>query len=144
MLSWQKLTKSANKLYFLFVSFKHREFSKQLNTTVLDNLKKIDFLIKVRHFTFTQVNILTKLNENINKGKNVVLGINDGTKIVQDLCKAKPTRSYRISGKLGEATNNYFKDGRVMEKSTFHFITRYHMDKLLSAMQATHQKKMFE
>lgn len=73
-----------------------------------------------------------------------MLGLNDGAKIVQKLCEAKPLRSYKITGKLGEATDNYYKDGHVVEKTTVKYIKRHNVDRLVSTMQAVHQKKMFE
>ncbi|KAK9306256.1 hypothetical protein QLX08_002987 [Tetragonisca angustula] len=44
----------------------------------------------------------------------------------------------------GEATDNYFHTGKVVEKSTYAHVRRGHLDKLCSSMQSTHQRKMFE
>lgn len=45
---------------------------------------------------------------------------------------------------FGLATEDYSKDGRVIEKTTYKHVKQIHLDKLLSYMQAIHQKKMFE
>lgn len=49
-----------------------------------------------------------------------------------------------MKGKLGEATENCYKNGKVVERSTFQHVKQANMNKLLSVMQASHQKKMFE
>ncbi|CAK9812697.1 Pseudouridylate synthase TRUB2, mitochondrial [Anthophora quadrimaculata] len=44
----------------------------------------------------------------------------------------------------GEATDNYFHTGRVVEKSKFTHVKRGHIDKLCNSMQSSHQRKMFD
>ncbi|XP_043578233.1 mitochondrial mRNA pseudouridine synthase Trub2 isoform X2 [Bombus pyrosoma] len=44
----------------------------------------------------------------------------------------------------GEATDNYFHTGKVVEKSTYAHIKRGHLDKLCSSMQSSHQQQMFK
>ncbi|KAF7387882.1 hypothetical protein HZH66_010649 [Vespula vulgaris] len=44
----------------------------------------------------------------------------------------------------GQATNNHFKTGKIIEKSTYKHIKRAHIDKICASMQSSHQKKMFE
>lgn len=56
----------------------------------------------------------------------------------------KLARAYRIKGLLGLATDNYYKDGKIVEKSTFKSIKLFNVEKLLALMQAAHQRKMFE
>ncbi|GLV38022.1 uncharacterized protein CBL_07820 [Carabus blaptoides fortunei] len=74
----------------------------------------------------------------------LVFGVNDGVKTAQRIHQSKPTRSYRISGQFGQATDTFFKDGRIVEKSTFRHVKRVNIDRCVAAMQATHQKQMFE
>lgn len=56
----------------------------------------------------------------------------------------KSVRTYRVKGKFGEATENCYKNGKVVERSTFLHVKQPNLNKLLSSMQAAHQKKMFE
>ena len=74
----------------------------------------------------------------------VVCGINDGTKLIHKIKRAAPTRFYRVKGILGKATDNYFITGKIVEKSTYKFLRRSHIDRVCAAMQSSHQKKMFE
>ncbi|XP_076232221.1 pseudouridylate synthase TRUB2, mitochondrial [Calliopsis andreniformis] len=74
----------------------------------------------------------------------MVFGINAGIKIIHKMRINKCTRFYRVKGLLGQATNNYFHTGKIVEKSTYKHVKRGHIDKLCSAMQSSHQKKMFE
>nr|CAD7454652.1 unnamed protein product [Timema tahoe] len=73
-----------------------------------------------------------------------VLGLNAGLSLARRLHMTRPTRAYHIQGIFGQATDNYFQDGRIVEKATFHHIKRIHMARVLSSMQAAHQKQMFE
>lgn len=73
-----------------------------------------------------------------------VFGINDGSKLAHAIYKNKSTRAYHITGKFGEATDNYFMNGKVVERATYHRIRRSNIDSLLASMQASHQRKMFE
>lgn len=73
-----------------------------------------------------------------------MFGLRSGTKYAKYIRENRPTRAYRIKGCLGNATDNGYKDGKIVEKSTWRFIHRYHMEKLLTTMQQAHQKKMFE
>ncbi|KAL1506158.1 hypothetical protein ABEB36_005571 [Hypothenemus hampei] len=75
---------------------------------------------------------------------SAVFGIRDGTRQAKFIRENRPTRAYRIKGKLGEVTDNCFKTGKVVMKSTWRHVKQEHMDRFLSAMQASHQKKMFE
>lgn len=74
----------------------------------------------------------------------VVFGIRSGTKQAKFIRENRPTRAYRIKGVLGQATDNCFKTGKVVMRSTWRHVKQEHMDRFLSAMQASHQKKMFE
>lgn len=72
-----------------------------------------------------------------------MLSLKNG-KLAQNIRENRPTRAYRIKGKLGAATENFFLDGKIVEKTTFKHVKLRHIENLLSATQASHQKKMFE
>ena len=74
----------------------------------------------------------------------VVCGINYGTQLVHRIRDAKCTRFYRVKGLLGQATDNYFHTGKIVERSTYAHVKRGHVDKICSSMQSSHQRKMFE
>ncbi|XP_051154201.1 pseudouridylate synthase TRUB2, mitochondrial [Leptopilina boulardi] len=74
----------------------------------------------------------------------IVCGLNNGTKLAYKLKQTNSTRSYRIKGILGQATDNCFITGRIVEKSNYKFLRRSHIDRICAAMQSSHQKKMFE
>ncbi|CAG9772958.1 unnamed protein product [Ceutorhynchus assimilis] len=74
----------------------------------------------------------------------LLFGVKSGTKQAKHIRENLPTRSYRVKGVLGQVTDNCYKTGKVIQKSTWKHVKRENMDKFLSAMQAAHQKKMFE
>ena len=74
----------------------------------------------------------------------VVCGINYGNHFVHRIRDAKCTRFYRVKGLLGQATDNYFHTGKIVERSTYGRVKRGHIDKICSSMQSSHQRKMFE
>ncbi|XP_015596868.1 mitochondrial mRNA pseudouridine synthase Trub2 isoform X1 [Cephus cinctus] len=74
----------------------------------------------------------------------VVTGIGKGTKIAYKLLESKTTRHYKLKGTLGQATNNYFISGKIVEKSTYKHVRRHMIDKICASMQSSHQRKMFE
>jgi hypothetical protein len=74
----------------------------------------------------------------------LLLGLRKGTKTAKLIRENRPTRSYRVSGRLGEATENGFKNEKVVERSTWTHIRPHHLNNLLSVMQASHQKEMFK
>ncbi|XP_053988896.1 pseudouridylate synthase TRUB2, mitochondrial [Hylaeus volcanicus] len=74
----------------------------------------------------------------------VVCGINAGNKLIKKLRNANMTRCYKVKGLLGQATNNYFHTGKIIEKSTYAHVKRGHIDNICSSMQSSHQRKMFE
>lgn len=73
-----------------------------------------------------------------------VIGINKGTKDVFRLRNNQLLRVYHINGCLGTATETNFKDSKVIARSTYTHIGPERMSSLLSSMQASHQKKMFD
>jgi len=74
----------------------------------------------------------------------MVCGINDGIRWIHKLKDSKSPAIYKLKGILGQATNNYFKTGKIVEKSTYKYIRRTAIDKICAMMQAAHQQKMFE
>ena len=75
----------------------------------------------------------------------LLCGINaGGIHSARLLQESRPIKIYRVKGVLGKATDNYFSTGKVVEKSTFKHVRREHIDKIVAAMQSSHQKKMFE
>lgn len=73
----------------------------------------------------------------------LLMGLQNGTKMAALIRSNKLMRSYRVKGLLGRATDNFYKDGKVVEKTTMGFIKSHHIDRLLSSMQSSHQRKMF-
>ncbi|XP_066993412.1 pseudouridylate synthase TRUB2, mitochondrial [Anabrus simplex] len=73
-----------------------------------------------------------------------VLGLNRGISVARKLHRNRPIRTYHVSGRLGEATDTYFTDGKVVEKSTFRHVKHSILDRILASIQAAHQKHMFE
>lgn len=73
-----------------------------------------------------------------------MFGVRSGTKQAKFMRENKPARAYRVKGVLGQVTDNCFKTGKVVHKSTWKHVRREHMERFLSAMQASHQRKMFE
>lgn len=74
----------------------------------------------------------------------MIYGINSGTKNIQKLQFSQLPSSYRIKGLLGQATDNYFYTGKIVERATYKFVKRKIIDQLCASMQAAHQKAMFE
>lgn len=74
----------------------------------------------------------------------LICGINRGNLLINKIRESRPSRCYRLKGILGQATNNHFKTGKIVEKSTYRHIRRTHIDKICASMQSSHQKKMFE
>ncbi|XP_076276836.1 pseudouridylate synthase TRUB2, mitochondrial [Lasioglossum baleicum] len=73
-----------------------------------------------------------------------VCGINHGNSAIHSLRDATVTRFYKVKGLLGQATDNYFSTGKIVEKSTYKHVKRGHLDKVCSIMQSSHQRKMYE
>lgn len=91
------------------------------------------------HFTLASANLLGKDSSGV-----LVCGINDGTRLVARIKKSVPTTFYRVKGILGQATSNFYKSGKIIEKSTYNHVRRSNIDHLCGTMQSSHQRKMFE
>lgn len=74
----------------------------------------------------------------------LLFGLKQGTQTAKFIRENFPTRCYQLKCKLGQATDTGFANGKVVEKSTWKHIKQFHMDRMLSSIQAAHQKKMFE
>lgn len=72
------------------------------------------------------------------------MGLNKGTKMVRELQNHYPMRTYHLHGQLGIMTKNMYIDGHVVEKGRYDFVKRENVDKLMSTIQASNQKKMFQ
>ncbi|KAK9874870.1 hypothetical protein WA026_005684 [Henosepilachna vigintioctopunctata] len=74
----------------------------------------------------------------------LLLGLRTATKMAKYIRENKPTRAYRVKGVLGSATDTAYKDGKTVERTTWKHVKYVHIETLLSSMQASHQRKMFE
>ncbi|XP_046420034.1 mitochondrial mRNA pseudouridine synthase Trub2 [Neodiprion fabricii] len=74
----------------------------------------------------------------------VIIGINEGARTVMRMRESNPTRFYKVKGVFGQATDNYFTSGKIVEKATYKSIKRATVDAICASMQASHQRKMFE
>ncbi|XP_066145347.1 pseudouridylate synthase TRUB2, mitochondrial [Euwallacea fornicatus] len=74
----------------------------------------------------------------------LLFGVRWGTKQAKYMRENRSTRAYKVKGVLGQVTDNCFKTGKVVMRSNWKHVKREHMDRFLSAMQASHQKKMFQ
>ncbi|XP_026727474.1 mitochondrial mRNA pseudouridine synthase Trub2 [Trichoplusia ni] len=74
----------------------------------------------------------------------LLLGINEGTRLTYKINMGRPTRAFKVHGQLGKATDTYFWNGKTVERSTYHHITREKIDSVVAHIQASHQKTMFE
>lgn len=73
-----------------------------------------------------------------------MIGLNEGTKDVFHIRQNQLLRSYHVSGTFGTATENNFRDTKVVARSTYNHVWPDRIASLLASMQASHQKKMFE
>jgi len=80
----------------------------------------------------------------VNTSGVLVLGVNKGTREVYRLHQSHPLRTYRIKGRLGLMTDNLYSTGKVIEEHKFHHVRRGALERLLSSMQASHQRQMFD
>ncbi|CAH0559662.1 unnamed protein product [Brassicogethes aeneus] len=74
----------------------------------------------------------------------LLFGLREGTRTAKYLRENRPMRAYKLKGTLGKATDNGLASGKVVEKSTWKHVTKSHMEKLLSSIQSSHQKQMFQ
>lgn len=81
-------------------------------------------------------------------GKNTsgvfLVGLNAGVKRAFAFQKDFPLRTFHLRGKLGQATDNFFMDGKIIEKSKYEHVRRDRLERLLASIQASHQSKIFD
>ena len=75
---------------------------------------------------------------------NLVLGINGGLKTSNRLRDNRPVRAYHLTGRFGRSTESHFNDSPVTARATYDHIGNDKINGLVSSMQASHQKKMYE
>ncbi|XP_059619426.1 pseudouridylate synthase TRUB2, mitochondrial [Phlebotomus argentipes] len=74
----------------------------------------------------------------------LLLGINSGTRDAFRIRMNRSVRVYRVTGRLGKATETHFADSKVIARSSYDHVSRTRISSLLSSVQASHQRKMFE
>lgn len=95
-------------------------------------------------YQFEDIKITTASMLGTDSSGLMVLGINDGTKLIHKMKQSSATKLYKVKGLLGEATDNYFITGKIVERSTYKHIRHDIIDKISASFQSAHQKKMFE
>lgn len=60
------------------------------------------------------------------------------------LSLAKYLRVYHVKGRFGYATQNFFPDGHLVERTTYTHINKGKLDKVCGSAQAAHQKLIFQ
>lgn len=74
----------------------------------------------------------------------IVLGINKGVTTALKLRDNRVVRVYHVTGRLGRSTVTHFDDSPVTMRASFDHVYVNKLHSLLSSLQASHQKKMFE
>ncbi|XP_014212382.1 mitochondrial mRNA pseudouridine synthase Trub2 [Copidosoma floridanum] len=74
----------------------------------------------------------------------MICGVNSGTALTYKLKQACLTKFYRVKGILGQARVDNYITGSILEKATWKKVKRGNIDRICAAVQAAHQKKMFE
>ncbi|KAF6204672.1 hypothetical protein GE061_018833 [Apolygus lucorum] len=73
-----------------------------------------------------------------------VIGLNAGTRKAFAIHSAHPIRTYRLKGCFGQATDNIFKTGKLIETKSFYHVRRGGIERHLAMVQASHQKLAYE
>ncbi|KAL5012250.1 hypothetical protein ScPMuIL_010801 [Solemya velum] len=74
----------------------------------------------------------------------LVMGIGSGCEFLPHLGLSRFLRVYHVKGKLGLSTDNFTPKGRIIERTSYRHVTKPRLDKICAAMQANHQKWMFQ
>ncbi|KAI0227406.1 Mitochondrial mRNA pseudouridine synthase TRUB2 [Lamellibrachia satsuma] len=74
----------------------------------------------------------------------VVMGIGASRGLLSAIAAAQYVRVYHVVGQLGTATQDFRNTGRIVEKTTYHHVTHGKIDKVIAAMQAGHQRHMYQ
>lgn len=64
--------------------------------------------------------------------------------MINKLQDSRQIRVYHVHGTLGRATEDHFSTSRVTVRSSYGHVNQSRIDNLLSSIQASHQRKMFE
>lgn len=117
--------------------------NKEMNVTIRESYAQNPLVIGPRYipddFRMSSANLMCRESSGL-----LLCGINYGAKQIHQIKESRLTRFYRLKGMLGQARDNHFSDGRIIEKSTWKHIKRHRLDHVCAAMQGSHQKKMFE
>lgn len=73
-----------------------------------------------------------------------MVGLNEGTRTIHRIRSNRLIRVYHVSGELGTSTENNFKDSLIIARANYSHVWPVKMSSVLSSMQVSHQKKMFE
>nr|CAG4642687.1 EOG090X0AGI [Evadne anonyx] len=74
----------------------------------------------------------------------MVLGINRANAGLSKLKDSRPISVYQIKAQFGQATEDHWHDGKIWEKTTSAHLKKSVVDAVLSSIQATNQRNMFE
>lgn len=74
----------------------------------------------------------------------LLLGINRGLRQSSKIYMNRPVRVYHVKGCLGTATETHFYDSRITVKSKFNHVYPDKLSGMVSSLQASHQRKMYE
>ncbi|XP_013788231.1 probable tRNA pseudouridine synthase 2 [Limulus polyphemus] len=74
----------------------------------------------------------------------LVMAVNRGNRLLFKYRESKHLHSFELKGKFGLATDNFMVDGRIVEKATYDHINEWKINKVLAAVQASHQAQMFK
>lgn len=60
------------------------------------------------------------------------------------LMRANLVNVYHVTGRFGYITDNFFSDGRILDKTTFKHIRSGRLDSVLARIESTQQDRLFE
>lgn len=75
---------------------------------------------------------------------SLVVGLNGATRKIHSIRNNRLIRVYHVSGEFGTSTENNFPDSLVIARANYSHVWPDKLTAVLSSMQASHQKKMFE
>lgn len=75
---------------------------------------------------------------------SLVLGINKGVSFARILRGGAPIQTFHVTGKFGKATETNFQGDRITSRGAYKHVTKGKLQALVSSMQATYQKQMYE
>lgn len=73
-----------------------------------------------------------------------VLGLNKGVKFAKYLRNGAPIQTFHVTGKFGKSTESNFHGDRIVNKACFKHVSSGKIQSLLSSLQATYQKQMYD